>query len=59
MKLLTTAEVCDRLGIRRTTFYALRSAPEFPRPIEMTKRTIRYRENELDAWLESKRMRAA
>lgn len=55
--LLSVADACRLLGVGRTTFYALRSTEDFPRP-RMLGKVKRWHRAELEAWIE-KRARAA
>ncbi len=48
---LRTKDVCDLLGVSKTTFYEIvKSNPDFPKPIHYTKGTLRYSESEVKAW---------
>jgi predicted DNA-binding transcriptional regulator AlpA len=48
---LTLAEVCDELGISRSTFYDWRSARKGPRCIKLPNGAIRVRRVDLERWL--------
>jgi prophage regulatory protein len=50
-KLLSTAEVCARLGIKRTKFYELRKDGGFPEPARLGYRTLRWREADIDDFI--------
>ena len=50
-RLLPRAEVEARCGIARTTIYRLMRAGEFPTPIKVGLRAVRWRESELEAFL--------
>ena len=50
---LTVAEVCDELGIGRSTFYEWRAKRKAPRCIKLPNGEIRIRRADLDRWLES------
>lgn len=58
-RLLTARETCAKLGIGRTTLYlwGKKSGGDigFPTPMRAGKQQLRFRESELDAWLESRR----
>ena len=53
-QLLTRREVQSRLGIGRTSFYALRAEAGFPLPIRVGPRAIRWSESEVAAWIASR-----
>lgn len=47
---LDAKAAAEFLGVGRSTFYTLRELPEFPKPIQVGKRCVRYRLSELIAW---------
>ena len=49
--LLTRQQVSERCGISRTTIYRLMRAGEFPEPIRIGPRAVRWREDDLVKWL--------
>jgi excisionase family DNA binding protein len=49
--MLTLAEVCDELGISRSTFYDWRAKRRAPRCIKLPNGDLRIRRAELDHWL--------
>lgn len=53
-KLLTRAEVEARVSLSRTTIYRLMDAGEFPTPIRVGRRAVRWPENEIDEWEDSR-----
>lgn len=53
-RLLTRAEVESRFGIARTTIYRLMRAGDFPTPVRVGPRAVRWRECELEDWLASR-----
>ena len=60
--LLRINDVLDKLAIRRTTLHKLRhSDPTFPKPLYLSDsdRSIRWREEDIDKWLEGRPARAA
>jgi predicted DNA-binding transcriptional regulator AlpA len=57
-KFLTTEEVCDRLGVKRTKLWTLRKEPGFPQPGRIGHRTLRWRADEIDAYFEASRIPA-
>ena len=53
--MLKPTEVAARLGITRGTLYKiLKADPDFPRPIHITPKNPRWREGDIDAWIERK-----
>lgn len=48
---LTIPEVCDELGIARSTFYDWRASRRAPRCIKLPNGGIRVRRQDLDNWL--------
>ena len=50
-RLLTRVEVEIRCGIARTTIYRLMRAGQFPEPVRIGSRAVRWPERELEAWL--------
>ena len=50
-RLLTRPEVESRCGIARSTIYRLMRAGQFPEPVRVGPRAVRWPEHELDAWL--------
>jgi excisionase family DNA binding protein len=51
-KHLTIADLCDELGVARSTFYDWRAAKKAPRCIKLPNGEIRIRRTDLDRWLE-------
>jgi excisionase family DNA binding protein len=51
---LTLAEVCEELGISRSTFYDWRAKRKAPRCITLPNGSIRIRRDELDRWLDAR-----
>lgn len=48
--LIRVADVCELLGVSRTTIYRLRSEEAFPEPIKLGARAIRWRIDAIEAW---------
>lgn len=48
---LTIADVCEELGIARSTFYDWRAAKKAPRCIKLPNGDIRIRRADFDQWL--------
>lgn len=56
MRLLRRAEVEKKVGVGPATIYRWLSRPDndFPRPIRVGVKAVRWRSDELDGWLESR-----
>jgi len=52
-KLMTTADAAEYTGLQKTTLEQWRSRGEGP-PFVRMNRTVRYRQADLDAWIESR-----
>ena len=50
-RLLTRHEVESRCGISRTTVYRLMRLGQFPEPIRVGQRAVRWPESEIEKWL--------
>ena len=50
---LTVTELCDELGIARSTFYDWRAARKAPRCIKLPNGGLRIRRADLEQWLEN------
>lgn len=56
MKLLKTSEVAEKLGIKVPAFHNLRYRQEtFPQPIRISAKVLRWDEDDIDKWLESRK----
>ncbi len=53
-KIIRLPEVCAALGISKPTVYRLIRAENFPRPIQLGKRSVAWRVAEVEQWLESR-----
>jgi excisionase family DNA binding protein len=52
-QLLTLAEVCEELGIARSTFYDWRAKNRAPKCHKLPNGDLRIRRTELERWLET------
>lgn len=50
--LMTPSELCEYLGISRTTLTKWSKRSDFPRAVRPTQRTVFYRRSEIEAWLD-------
>ena len=51
MRLLTLREVSEMTGLSRSSIYAMMAAGEFPRPVRIGARAVRWHENEVRAFI--------
>ena len=51
---LSISDVCDLLGVHRSTVYRLRRAEGFPAPVKITGRELRWISDEVEAWLRTR-----
>lgn len=60
MNMISTESVAVKLGVARSSVWnLLKRDASFPRPVKLSARTVRWVENEIDAWLEGKKERCA
>lgn len=52
-RLVRMPEVCNRIGIGRSTLYAMIQSGTFPAPKRLGGRTVAWLESEVHAWIES------
>lgn len=52
MNLLTPADVCEQLGIKKSTLYEMVAAGRIEH-IKLNGRLLRFRQEQLDAWLDA------
>lgn len=50
-ELETEKQICDRLGMSRTSLWRLRKEGDFPSPVKLGKRAVAYHRKEVDEWL--------
>ena len=53
ISLLRIAEVGRRCGLSRTTIYDRLTAGTFPKPVKLSERNVRWRSDEIAAWIEA------
>ena len=53
-RLLSIAEVTNWSGLSKDSIYRLMGVGDFPAAIRVGQRAVRWRERELEAWLESR-----
>ena len=52
-RVLRLEEVCQMVGLARSTIYARVSAGGFPHPIRLGSRSVGWRLTDIDEWLEA------
>lgn len=52
-RLLRIGEVIERTGLARVTIHRLRKKGEFPEPLRAGGRAVRWRESEIQGWMDS------
>ena len=52
--ILRRKQVQERIGLGRSSLYALIAAKQFPRPVQLSARAVGWREGDVIAWLESR-----
>ena len=50
-RLLTRKEVEDRVGLRRSAIYAKMRDGDFPEPLQLGGRTVRWPQSEIETWI--------
>ena len=53
-RLLNRAEVERRVGLRRSALYRLMRAGQFPEPLKIGPRAVRWPSSEIEEWLASR-----
>ena len=54
LRLLTVREVSARVGLAVPTLWAMVARGDFPIPIKVTKRSTRWRSEEVEEWIETR-----
>ena len=53
-RFLRLSEVLARCGLSRSSLYRMMRDGSFPEPLKVGVRAVRWRESEIEAWLESR-----
>lgn len=53
-RILRRPDVEDRTGLSRSTLYAMMARDEFPQPLQLGRRAVGWREQDVEAWLQSR-----
>ena len=56
MKLLRIRDVCEKTALSRTTVWRLERAGQFPSRLKVGHSAVRWREDEILAWIDSRPM---
>lgn len=51
--------VCQLTGLRKSTIYSMIRDGEFPRPVQIGRRAVAWRQGDLDAWIRTRRTSTA
>ncbi|MGF6965925.1 prophage regulatory protein [Paraburkholderia sp. WC7.3g] len=54
LRILRRPETQSRVGLARSTIYAMMKAGQFPKPIQLGPRAVGWVESEIDEWLSAK-----
>lgn len=54
LRILRRRQVEDRVGLSRSSLYALIATNQFPRPVQLSARAVGWRAEDVDAWLASR-----
>lgn len=54
LRILRRKQVEERIGLARSSLYALIAANQFPRPVQLSKRAVGWRVEEVEAWIASR-----
>jgi prophage regulatory protein len=52
--ILRLPDLCKRIGLGRSSIYALMKRGQFPRPIRLSERAVGWRDADIEAWLQSR-----
>ncbi len=55
LQILRRKQVESRVGLSRSSLYALIAAGAFPKQIKLSARAVGWRESEIDAWIASRK----
>lgn len=53
-RLITKSEVCERLGVSRSTLHRWMDAGAFPAPRQIGPRAVRWPEDQVNDWIDSR-----
>ena len=54
MQLLSMAEVCGQIGVKRNTIYRWMESGTFPRPIKVGPNANRWRDTDVEEWIDKR-----
>ena len=58
-RLLRRPQVEKRVGLARSTIYAMMAQGRFPKPVHITGRAVAWRSGEIDRWIETRERQVA
>lgn len=53
-RIMRLPELQETVGLRRTAIYDAVKAGDFPKPVQLSKRAVGWRVEEVEAWLRSR-----
>ena len=53
-RLLRLKHVMELVGLSKTTIYSMQSAGTFPRAVQLTEKSVAWKESEVSAWMASR-----
>ena len=59
VNLLSIKDICARTALHRQRIYERMARGEFPKPVRLGVRTVRWHSDDVDRWIEGLRERAA
>lgn len=57
LRLVRPREAAERIGISRSTLYAMMRRGEFVTPVRLSARKVLFRSDEIDTWIEQRTQR--
>jgi prophage regulatory protein len=54
-RMLRLSQVIERMGLKKTTIYALQKTGEFPHSVPLTANSVRWIEAEIEAWIQKRK----
>ena len=54
MRMLRVVPVCERTGLQKRMVYRLIAEGKFPRPVQISARSVAWPENEIDEWVKAR-----
>jgi prophage regulatory protein len=54
MEIISIKKTCERIGVSRSTLWAMTREGNFPRPVSITDKRRGYVASEIDAWVKAR-----